>query len=404
MGAGIAQLAAVKGFEVVIQEIDQDALASGGRRVDALFQKAVENGVLSPAEAAEKIAKIRKTVSWEGFDTVDLVVEAIVEDLEKKQQAFRKIASLTQSRTLLATNTSSLSVGAMQNHVDNARRFAGLHFFNPVHKMPLVEVIRGPLTDDPTLASLVHWASELGKTPVVLTDRPGFVVNRILFPYLNEAGMLVAEGMPVEQVDQIMRRFGMPMGPLELIDQIGIDIASHAAQAMVPLFTGRIEMHPALEMMRQRGWLGQKSGYGFYQYQGKSKKLNRGALATLRQASGGNGHREDWAGREGAEEAKHRMNLLMVNEAAACLAEGMAEQAAVIDLAMVLGTGWAPHRGGPLRFADDFGIREIVKTLDGFASRLGTRFAPHQALRRCAAEGKKYYQDFAPSQLEARII
>lgn len=392
MGAGIAQLAAVKGFEVTVQEVDEAALAAGMNKIEALFARAVQRRVLSSEEAQQKLAKIGRTTSWEGFGDADLVVEAVIEELNSKRDVFRELARRCRPDAILATNTSSLSVRELQDGLDHPERVAGLHFFNPVHKMPLVEVARAPQTGEATLATLMRWAAALGKTPVAVGDSPGFVVNRILMPYLNEAGMLVAEGLSIEQVDQVMRRFGMPMGPLELLDQVGLDVAAHIARAMKPVFGARLTPHPALEQMCTWGWLGQKSGLGFYRYQGKSKTANTEALPRLRAQTGTGPPAPDTRlTAERLHEARERMVTLMVNEAAACLGEGLAPRADVIDLAMVLGTGWAPHRGGPLRYADDRGAADLLKTLLELRQRIGPRFEPCAELRQRAETGECFY-------------
>ncbi|MCI0457700.1 MAG: 3-hydroxyacyl-CoA dehydrogenase NAD-binding domain-containing protein [Gemmataceae bacterium] len=373
MGAGIAQLAAVRGFEVVIQEVNDAALAAGLQKIEDLFGKAVQRRLLSADEASSKRAAIRSTTTWEGFGEVDLVVEAVLEELGVKRAVFRDLERHTRPTTILATNTSSLSVTALQEGLRHPERVAAVHFFNPVHKMPLIEVAQTPTTDQRTLTTLTRWAIALGKTPVVVGDSPGFLVNRILMPYLNEAVQLVAEGMAVEQVDAVMRRFGMPMGPLELLDQVGLDVAAHIARAMRPRMGNRFPPSPALEQMSDRGWLGQKSGTGFYRYEGRRNKVHEAALDVLRT--------EGYHDLPSLPEARDRMVLLMCNEAAACLGEAIAASAEVIDLAMVLGTGWAPHRGGPLRYAADRGLEEVVQTLAGLAQRLGPRFEPHPVLR-----------------------
>jgi 3-hydroxyacyl-CoA dehydrogenase/enoyl-CoA hydratase/3-hydroxybutyryl-CoA epimerase len=206
---------------------------------------------------------------------VDVVVEAALEDLLVKRGVFRELEARTRPDAVLATNTSSLPVGRLQEEVGHPQRVAALHFFNPVHKMHLVEVARAAATSDHALAVLTQWAIDLGKTPVLVKDSPGFVVNRILMPYLNEAVLLVAEGMKVEEVDRVMKRFGMPMGPLELLDQIGLDIAAHVAQSMRPVLGGRFEPNEAFERMRAKGWLGHKSGRGFYIHSGQVREGQR---------------------------------------------------------------------------------------------------------------------------------
>jgi 3-hydroxyacyl-CoA dehydrogenase/enoyl-CoA hydratase/3-hydroxybutyryl-CoA epimerase len=391
MGAGIAQLAAFKGLEVVVQEIDDPALSAGRKRVETLFEKAVERRLLSANEARNKLAAIAWTTAWQGFDKADLVIEAAIEELNIKRQIFAELERRTRHDAILATNTSSLLVRQMQEGLAHPERVAGLHFFNPVHKMPLVEVVRSQHTQQSVPAILLKWAAAVGKTPVLVADSPGFLVNRILMPYLNEAGMLVAEGMPIERIDQAMRRFGMPMGPLELLDQVGLDVAAHVAKSIGPAFGDRLTPHPALELMCQAGWLGQKTGLGFYRYTGKKRPVHTEALAILRQELGGPSAIEPMLSADQMEWARERMVCLMVNEAAACLAEGLAERAEVIDLAMVFGTGWAPHRGGPLRYADDRGAEEIVQVLEKFAKEIGPRFEPCTQLHRRAESGELFY-------------
>ena len=255
-----------------------------------------------------------------------------------------------------------------------------MHFFNPVHKMDLVEVVRTAATNERSVAVLVRWAIALGKTPVVVRDSPGFVVNRILTPYLNEATLLVAEGMKIQEIDQGMQRFGMPMGPLELLDQIGLDVAAHVARSLAPVLEGRFGTNPAFEKMREQGWLGQKSGRGFYTHRGRARTPNHLAENLLRAEAPGEGAVVSQAlppeAREA--EARERLVLLMVNEAAMAFGEGLAETAEAIDLAMVLGTGWAPHRGGPLRYADERGLAAVVEALDGTggAARPALRAVP----------------------------
>jgi 3-hydroxyacyl-CoA dehydrogenase/enoyl-CoA hydratase/3-hydroxybutyryl-CoA epimerase len=399
MGAGIAQLAAIKGFQVVVQEVSKAALAAGVKKIEALFEKAAARQVLTVEEARRHMAGIGKTTTWEGFADADLVIEAVIEDLEKKGDVFRALEERTDAQAILATNTSSLSVRDLQQGLRHPERVGGLHFFNPVHKMPLVEVIQAPGTTAAIAARLAHFAAALGKTPVVVRDGPGFVVNRVLMPYLNEAGILVAEGMPIEQIDGIMRRFGMPMGPLELLDQIGLDVAAHVAQAVAPAFATRFTPHPALEELCQMGFLGQKSGAGFYHYAGRKRRVNSQALSLLEKNSHGGGLPSRALD---PREALDRMVLPMVNEAAACLAGELAASADVIDLAMILGTGWAPHRGGPLRYADDRGIKDVVRGMEFLAERIGPRFEPGSELRRRAASGEQFYQFLTTESLTGK--
>jgi 3-hydroxyacyl-CoA dehydrogenase/enoyl-CoA hydratase/3-hydroxybutyryl-CoA epimerase len=392
MGAGIAQLAAVRGCEVVVQEMNAEALGKGVLRIEELFKKALVGGVLTAEDAAKKLGAIKGTVSWEGFADVELVVEAVVEDLDVKRPVFRELEQRTRPETVLATNTSSLPVSALQEGLQHPERVAGLHFFNPVHKMDLIEVVRAPASDERTMALLHRWALALGKTPVLVKDSPGFVVNRVLMPYVNEAVLLVAEGLGIEQVDGLMRRFGMPMGPLEMLDTVGLDVAAHIADGMQPAFGDRYAPNPTFRRMSTSGWLGQKTGAGFYRHKGRKRRVNSDALPLLRSDPPANVTlQRALPAKARQQQARERMVLLMVNEAATCLGEGLADNAQAIDLALVLGTGWAPHRGGPLRYADAYGLSKAGETLKGFAQRFGPHFEPCAELLRRAAANELFY-------------
>ncbi len=350
--------------------------------VQKLFDKALQRRLLTPAEAKRRLALVRGTFSWEGFKDMDLVIEAAVEDLDAKRAIFRELESRTRLTTVLASNTSSLALARIQEGLKYPERVAGLHFFNPVHKMSLVEVARTPRTQPSALALLTQWAIGLGKTPVQVLDSPGFVVNRILLPYLNEAVLLVAEGLKIEQVDLVMKRFGMPMGPLELLDEIGLDVAAHVALSMQPLLAGRLQANPGFEHMCANGWLGQKSKKGFYIHHGDRLRENVLAANMLRSSKVARPSPLPLVAR--LTEARERMVLLMVNEAALVLSEGLTEDAATVDLALVLGAGWAPHRGGPLRYGEQRGWDEVLQALTALAARHGPRFEPCAALKRRA--------------------
>jgi 3-hydroxyacyl-CoA dehydrogenase/enoyl-CoA hydratase/3-hydroxybutyryl-CoA epimerase len=384
MGAGIAQLAAIRGSSVVIQEINDVALAEGILRVFALFNRAVERGILTPAEARKRLDAVHGTTDWKGFADLDLVVEAIVEDLQAKRELFRDLEKHTSPSTILATNTSSLRVQQLQDGLKHPGRVAGLHFFNPVHKMPLVEVVRSPATARRVGQSLLEWVATLGKTPALVKDGPGFLVNRILMPYLNEATLLAGEGMRVELVDRAMRRFGMPVGPLELLDQIGLDVAAHVARALAPAFGARFAPNAVFERMEERRWLGAKAGRGFYIYRRGHKAGPHPAAQALLESLHAGPKPEPAGPSDLMAAARARMVGLMVNEAAACLGEHVAESADVIDLAMVLGTGWAPHRGGPLTYGRDVAYANVVKSLRELTQKHGPRFEPCEELRRLA--------------------
>jgi 3-hydroxyacyl-CoA dehydrogenase/enoyl-CoA hydratase/3-hydroxybutyryl-CoA epimerase len=398
MGAGIAQIAAIKGCEIIVQEVNMTALGAGLMRIKELFDKAVKRRLLTPREAASRLEGVRGTTNYEGFDKVQLVIEAAIEEPVAKKAIFRELEKHAPPDALLATNTSSLSVVSLQEGMAHPERIAGLHFFNPVHKMPLVEVVSAPATNEQTVKRLASFAVALGKTPVTVRDSPGFVVNRILMPYLGEAMLLAAQGMSADAIDRTMRRFGMPMGPLELLDQIGLDVAAHVGRSMQAYAGDRfapLSFNPTnvFEQMVRNGWLGQKNGKGFFVYRGKKKSDHSAALALLPAAIRGDAF-QPLSGlpvSSAMHEARERLVLAMVNEAAACLGEGMVAAAADIDLAMILGTGWAPHRGGPLRYADDRGLPKVVQALAELTQRLGPRFAACADLRERAEYGRGFY-------------
>jgi 3-hydroxyacyl-CoA dehydrogenase/enoyl-CoA hydratase/3-hydroxybutyryl-CoA epimerase len=257
-----------------------------------------------------------------------------------------------------------------------------LHFFNPVHKIPLVEVAHAPATSQQVTEMLRSWVASLGKTPVVVKDSPGFLVNRVLIPYFNEAVGMINEGLSAKRIDEAMRRFGMPVGPLELLDQIGLDVAAHIARSVGPLFADRFPSQPAFEVMVEKNWLGVKTKAGFYRYHGRQRRVNHLAMNAIHaRARNILSYQPEAASKQDQlRDIRDRLVGLMVNEAASCLEEGIAKDAATLDLAMVLGSGWAPHRGGPLTYAKELGIGTIVQSLIFWQQRLGERYRPSSAL------------------------
>jgi 3-hydroxyacyl-CoA dehydrogenase len=283
---------------------------------------------------------------------------------------------------VLATNTSSLSVDALATGLARPERLCGFHFFNPVHRMPLVEVVRGARTSDETLVTAVAFARRLGKTPVVVRDAPGFVVNRILMPYLREAMALVEEGFAIVDVDAAMRRFGMPMGPFEVVDEVGLDVAQKVSAVLSRAFPDRMSESPAIDKLVAAGRLGRKSGRGFYRHRGTKREPDAAVNNLLGL------HRRRRPSRPDALE--ERMVLAMINEAAFLLEQGVVEDAGKIDLALVFGAGFPPFRGGLLRHADTMGLARVEARLSALRAEKGERFAPAALLSRLAAEGKTF--------------
>ena len=368
MGAGIAHWASIQGFEVVLKEVNAELLDAGLKRIKELFDESVKRQAISPADAATKMGAVTTTTDWRAFSDVDLVIEAVTERLDVKQAVFRDLELYCPKDAVLASNTSALSIRAIGEAIHDSGRVLGLHFFNPVHRMQLVEVVRTDQSRDQDIAMLVDFVKKLGKVPLVTSDSPGFVVNRILFPYLDEAVRLHCEGIPTEQIDKALKKFGMPMGPLELLDQVGLDVAAHVADSLNSLSPEPSPTGARLHEMVASGHIGRKSGQGFYQYSKGAKKPGRAVKPP------------GIAAHLSSEDIRDRVVLRLVNEAAKCLQDGVVSESWMVDLGMVLGTGFAPFLGGPLRMCDLRGYGDAVAKLEYFQKTVGSRFAPAQWL------------------------
>ena len=389
MGGGIAQLAAYHGRRVRIKDIEHEPVAEAFQYAKGLFDRAVEKKRMERREARDAMERISGGVEYNGFRQLDLVVEAVVERMDVKRQVLAEMEELTPDECVLTTNTSTLSIDEMATALERPGQFCGMHFFNPVHKMPLVEIIRGRKTTDSTVATVYSLALELGKVPVVVKDGPGFLVNRVLAPYLNEAGHLLAEGASVEAVDAAATAFGLPMGPLRLVDEVGIDVARHAGKVLHDAFGERMVPSATLVAIGESGRLGRKGGKGFYRYEhGDEKGVDPEIYEVLGSAVPGLRTQMDES------EVRARLVLTMINEAARLLEEGIADSAADVDLAMIMGTGFPPFRGGLLRFADEIHPRTLVERLETYEENLGPRFAPAPVLRRLIREDQGFYDAF----------
>ncbi|MEX2471201.1 MAG: 3-hydroxyacyl-CoA dehydrogenase NAD-binding domain-containing protein [Gemmatimonadota bacterium] len=409
MGGGVAQLAAYNGIDVYMKDIRHDAVGSGLRHARQLFDKAVKRRKTSRREADRAMERIAGGLDDHGLRGSGLVVEAVVERMDVKRDVLAAAEREVDDRCVLATNTSSLSVEEMASALQRPERFCGMHFFNPVHRMPLVEIVRGPETSDVTVATVHRLAVELGKVPVVVRDGPGFLVNRILGPYLNEGGFLMAEGAAIETIDEAATAFGMPMGPIRLIDEVGIDVSRHAGAALHEALGARMAPSPVLSRIGETDRLGKKGGRGFYLYEkGEEKGVDEAVYAELGLATPStavDGADADAAGAPPAEPAptldetaiRWRLVLPMINEAARILDEGIAPDAAAIDLAMIMGTGFPPFRGGLLHFADTVHPRAVLDRLRTLEARHGSRFEPAPLLVRLADDDRTFYEAFPGS-------
>ncbi|MDB5309003.1 MAG: fadJ [Gemmataceae bacterium] len=397
MGAGIAQLLAFNGIPVFLKDVSDEIVAGGMKRIESLTGEAVGKGLLSPDEAAAIVRRVAPVgADWGPLAGADLAIEAVVEREDVKREVFRQLGDQLSPSAVLASNTSALSVSRLGDTTPHPERVAGLHFFNPVHRMQLVEVVRGRATDDGPVAVLVDLVRRVGKVPVVVADSPGFLVNRLLFPYMDEAVRLVIEGVPGEEVDREAVRFGMPMGPLELLDQVGVDIAADVTGTFAPLRTDPGPTPERFAAMVRAGWCGKKSGRGFYEYRNgrRGKPTHWATPSTPRSVRPS---RADVSG--GLTDIQQRLIYPIINEAAKCLEAGVVAEPWVVDLAMVLGTGFAPFRGGPLRTADALGVGRVVRHLEALRRDHGDRFEPSPLLRTMGSEGRGFYTA-APAAVE----
>ncbi len=383
MGAGIGQLAALKGFNVVFKEISPELASAGMDRVSGLLNDMVAKRRLSTQERNEVLDRISVTENFSALADCDVVIEAVVEKMDVKRTVFNSLDAVLHPDAVILSNTSALSVTEMATATSRADRVAGLHFFNPVHRMDLVEVVRTKETSEQTVTTLLKLVKKLGKTAVVTTDSPGFLVNRVLFPYIGEAVRMVLEGHGCRELDREVKRFGMPMGPIELIDHVGIDVAWHVAATLEDVLPESADIIPVLEQMVAQQWSGRKGGRGFYVYHADKRVAVNSEVLTLvyRDSSQDHQSRESATSvgtylPDGMTDVQRRLIYPMINEVGFCMQEGVVTESWMADLAMILGTGFAPFRGGPITLAEDIGHAALLNNLHVLTARYGERFKP----------------------------
>jgi 3-hydroxyacyl-CoA dehydrogenase / enoyl-CoA hydratase / 3-hydroxybutyryl-CoA epimerase len=384
MGGGIAQWLAARGLSVVLRDINADAVARGMAGVGKLFADGVKRRTFTPVEARAAMDRISPVVELPSLRRADVVIEAAVERMDLKKDIFRKLEQLAGPDTMLATNTSALSVTELAESLSFPERVVGVHFFNPVHRMQLVEVIHTPRTDAEVVRRALKFVQQIGKLPVLVKDSPGFVVNRVLMPYLVEAARLFEAGAEVTDLDESMLDFGMPMGPLRLVDEVGTDVSLHVAETLASHYHRRMAVPEVLSRLVKGGQLGRKSGEGFYLHRGKEAVPSEDAARFVKDDSAANLDRVD---------LELRMVLLMVNEAARCVEEGIVSGPEDVDFAMIMGAGFAPFRGGPLRHADTVGVANLVREMNELVDAGEERFAPCALLKDLAVKDGKLYPE-----------
>jgi len=381
MGSQIAQVVSFAGVPVVISDVSRAVAERGVESVRRIYQARVDKGKMTGEQLEEKMLLVGAADDLAALKDVDLVIEAVSEDLRLKQHLFRNLDAACSPGAILASNTSALSISALGAATRRPGKVLGLHFFNPAYAMPLVEVIPGLATDSQTVDNVVGFAESIRKAPIVVKECAGFLVNRLLMPYLNEAIFSLQEGAAsLKQIDQDMTAFGMPVGPFTLIDTLGLDICCEVARILHKSYGPRMAPAPLLEAMVKAGRLGVKTSRGFYEYHPSEPREPEQTVEQLIQALG------QETGPQRTQRTQTRLLLAIVNEAVMALQEGIAS-ARDIDLAMVAGTGFPQDKEGPLHYADRLGIEQVLHELEEFTQTLGARFWPAPLLRRMVEAG-----------------
>ncbi|KAB8312729.1 fatty acid oxidation complex subunit alpha FadB [Erwinia endophytica] len=396
MGGGIACQSAWTGVPVIMKDINPTSLDLGIKETARLLNKQLERGKIDSMKMASVIGTIQPTLSYAGFERADIVVEAVVENPRVKAAVLAETEGYLREGAILASNTSTLPITQLATALQHPENFCGMHFFNPVHRMPLVEVIRGEKTSDATLATVVAWASKMGKTPIVVNDGPGFFVNRVLFPYFSAFSLLLRDGADYRQIDNVMeKQFGWPMGPAWLLDVVGIDTAHHAQTVMAEGFPDRMQKdyRNAIDLLFETQRYGQKNQLGFYRWEtdskGRPKKIADPAVDELLQSVCQPKRVFCDA------EIIARMMIPMINEVVRCLADKIIATPAEADIALVYGLGFPPFHGGAFRYLDTQGNAHFVSQARSF-SQLGALYLPPESLRDKALNDERWYPQTMP--------
>lgn len=379
MGSGIAHWVSSRDMEVPLVDIDEDAVTAGMDNIKTLFDKGVRAGAVSEKKKRRSLRRLHPGTNYEPFRGCDLVIEAVLEKMDVKETVLDQLSDYIDDETVVATNTSALSVEEMAQHLPNPGQMVGIHFFNPVFKMQLVEVVRAASTSDETVAKAVEFVKGISKVPVVVKNRPGFLVNRILVPYLNEAGHLLDEGYRIEDIDEALEQFGMPMGPIRLIDEVGIDVGFHVADYLSEELNNDYPLSDSFKQIFNDGLTGKKGGEGFYRgYENGDEEPNPD-------------YQPDDPIRDPDQSTiTRRLIDMMVAEAVRCLDEEIVADADQLDIAMILGTGFAPFRGGIMRHADDHGLDRVIEELEQYRDEYSTRYAVPDLLRSRSEQNESF--------------
>jgi len=383
MGAGISHVSVAKAnVSVRIKEVSNDGVLNALSYNFALFAKQRKRRILTHAQLQAKMSQLSGGMDFITFSKADVVIEAVFEDLGLKQKMVNDIEMNAKSETIFATNTSSLPIHKIAENAERPENVVGLHYFSPAEKMPLVEVIPHETTSDETISTMVDFARKQGKTPIVVKDKAGFYVNRILAPYMNEAAHVLLSGEPIESLDKALLDFGFPVGPITLLDEVGVDIGAKIIPILVHELGDRFQGPDVFDRLLNDNRKGRKSGKGFYTYKGKKKEVDKSVYKLLKLTPQAKMTEKDIA---------LRCVLPMLNEAVRCLDEHIIRSARDGDIGAIFGLGFSPFLGGPFRYMDQFGMKELVEKMNEFAQKYGDRFAPCDGLVNRAGRGDKFY-------------
>ncbi|AXY00615.1 fatty acid oxidation complex subunit alpha FadJ [Vibrio alfacsensis] len=384
MGAGISHVSVAKAkVPVRIKDVSNDGVLNALNYNYKLFEKQRKRRILSKADLQAKMLQLSGGVDFTSFNHIDVVIEAVFEDLDLKQQMVADIEANAKSETIFATNTSSLPIHKIAEKAERPENIVGLHYFSPVEKMPLVEVIPHETTSDETISTVVALAKKQGKTPIVVKDKAGFYVNRILAPYMNEAAHILLANEPIEQLDGALLDFGFPVGPITLLDEVGVDIGAKIMPILVNELGERFQGPDVFDTLLNDGRKGRKTGKGFYTYKGKKKEVDKSVYKLLNLTP---------ESKLSDTEIALRCVLPMLNEAVRCLDEGIIRSPRDGDIGAIFGIGFPPFLGGPFRYMDQFGLKELVEKMNEFASKYGDRYAPCDGLLTRAGEERNFYE------------
>jgi 3-hydroxyacyl-CoA dehydrogenase/enoyl-CoA hydratase/3-hydroxybutyryl-CoA epimerase len=372
MGSGITHWVSSRGFDCTMVDIDKNAVLDGMERIRETFDKGISAGAVSEADKRSSLNRIEPTTDYDSLDDSELIIEAVVENMDVKETVFEQLEPYLNEDKIVASNTSALSLEDMAQQVPHPDRMVGLHFFNPVFQMPLIEIVNAESTSESTLHRAVEFVKAIDKVPVVVKDSPGFLVNRILGPYMNEAGNLLDEGYAIEDIDEALEQFGMPMGPIKLLDEVGIDVAFHVAQYLSDSLDVSFELAEVFKRINDDGLTGKKGGEGFYRYDDDDETPNPDYNPDSPKSD------PDY------DRIARRLVNLIIAESIRCLEDDIVETANQLDIAMILGTGFAPFTGGPLNHADRYGLDRVVSELESLKTDYGSRFEVPETLKRTA--------------------